>query len=535
MKTKYRVGLLTAPYSSTARTVREHIESISEFSKHKISILVISGEKIEFDLDKFDALILHYSLIAFPAGSEKPLSYFAMLQIANFKGPVVAFAQDEQRAVLDRIRFLNGINVKHLFTCVEAKNLEILYPSKTCNFTTTTVLTGYTTTEHESSIYSELPKLSDRKIDVSYRGRIMPEWMGSNGVMKERISKALNYQAEIHPHLKIDSSVNEQKRLYGVKWRQFLLDTKVAVATPSGSSAADLYGKYIEVWANSLLNEGREFPDPIPLDLGVISPRIFEYAASGCLIAITPGQYSGMMIPNFNCVTLNLDASNLKEIIDIAHSSKGESIVRSAFESLILSKHYHYRTMVNELDSVLNSYLIHEPLEIVHEINSVDIEKSKFIFHLKLFIFRLPSFLIAPILRLHKSTFMFITTLSNLRYLMKFLKMCLKFRIDFIHALFSGMYSDFVFIQKLQRYRKEAEIRLVKSATYVGILIIPNQVQDLKIDLLDTYKMNEGAFVKFHLFNTTLRQKELLSFSKYLRKVGIDKPSIILSTIIGDL
>ena len=122
----FRVLLLVAPYENTASTVGEHISSIIKYSKFEITEFRIRNPYADLPLNNFDAIIIHYSLIAFPMRDERPLSIYARQQISTFKGVKVAFVQDEQRAVLDRIEFLNSLGVNHLFSCVENENLEII-------------------------------------------------------------------------------------------------------------------------------------------------------------------------------------------------------------------------------------------------------------------------------------------------------------------------------------------------------------------------------------------------------------------------
>jgi len=346
------IAIITAPHNSQAETVRDSVKCFFEHGNFSYQVLELKrGELIE-DINQFDALILHYSIIAFPYRYYLPISGFAALKIANFGGIKLAFVQDEQRACQERLKFLNNLEINHLFSVANEELFEILYPSNLRKFTVSTVLTGYISRRHLAVASRKVP-LRERKLDVVYRGRKLPEWYGTTGTLKGAIPNIIESDPRMKKYLYSVSSV-EHERIYGEKWMDFLQSGKISIATPSGSDYLDTEGNKVEAWVPNQEKSTKSPSELIRADYQVISPRFFDYVAAGNLIVLTPGHYSKVPIESLYCKTDN-NLENLPEIIAFASSREAQRMVTQMQESILGDVRYRYSHLVEVVESKIVS------------------------------------------------------------------------------------------------------------------------------------------------------------------------------------
>jgi len=229
-----------------------------------------------------------------------------------------------------------------------------MYPPKLRNFTVSTILTGYLPIDLDR--YHQI-EWDSRSTDISYRSRKLPNWVGQLGFIKWDISNRLN-EIKKQENLRINASCKEDDRMYGQEWIDFLCDSKVAVGTESGSSTLDMDGRYLEEWqTESSIGSYREVA-PISANYAAISPRIFEYAAAKCLIALTPGEYSGLLTPGIHYFELQPDLSNFQDLRNLMNNHEERSLmIERCYEDLISSSRFGYEQMVREIDVRIGSYL----------------------------------------------------------------------------------------------------------------------------------------------------------------------------------
>ena len=131
-----------------------------------------------------------------------------------------------------------GIHV--LFTCVRTEEIEKVYPaSKLPGVIRHNVLTGYV---DESLLGLRVPDPATRPIDIGYRARKLPAWLGELGQEKWNIGQRV---AEDAPRfgLTIDIAHREEERLYGQHWIDFMTRCKATLGVESGSSVFDFSGE----------------------------------------------------------------------------------------------------------------------------------------------------------------------------------------------------------------------------------------------------------------------------------------------------
>jgi len=123
-------------------------------------------------------------------------------------------------------------------------------------------------------------------------------------------------------------------------------------------------GRFLEEWQNKTSIGSYFKMEPILANYAAISPRIFEYAAAKCLMALTPGEYSGTLSPGLHYFELQPDFSNFEDLILVMNdSAERNRLIDRSYEDLVLSGNYGYRRMVKEVDRWLEIYL--KPSEIL--------------------------------------------------------------------------------------------------------------------------------------------------------------------------
>lgn len=303
------------------------------------------------DLNRFDALGIHYTLHL-----SEPENYFlnesAISRIATFRGIKCVWLQDEYRRVNALRRTLKRLGVTIIFSLASGQTLEQLYPSSDMpGVRKETVFAGYVPKQSPDAL--NLGKqISERPIDVGYRARRPPYWLGSLGQEKINIGLGFIRHPESHS-LSLDISVDEQDRLYGIEWDSFLRKCKAVLCVESGSSVIDFSGQ-IESSVNMACtaNTNHSFSEIRSLYLAnidglhvinPISPRVFEAAAAGTVMICFPGRYSGLLEPWKHYIPLARDFSNMHEIAETLHNPRLlRKISEAAYQDLILDPRFSY-------------------------------------------------------------------------------------------------------------------------------------------------------------------------------------------------
>ncbi|MBI3746668.1 MAG: hypothetical protein HY264_09170, partial [Chloroflexi bacterium] len=154
----------------------DHIDAIRRWSRYAVYVLPIHGDlPPDLDLEAFDGLLIHYNLVM---TSSWHLSPVARWRIRSFSGVKAAFIQDEYRFVDDTVSVLRTLGVGVLFSCVPTEEIEKVYPRARLPklLRVVNVLTGYVP---DALLDAPVPPYDERPIDVGYRGRRLPAWLGA--------------------------------------------------------------------------------------------------------------------------------------------------------------------------------------------------------------------------------------------------------------------------------------------------------------------------------------------------------------------
>jgi hypothetical protein len=342
-----------------AATVRDHIDSLVAQSQHRIRIISILGDLPRtLDLDHFDAVVVHYSLTCFDN-----LSVSASLRkrLRRFRGLKGIFIQDEHRSVNAAIAAMREIGINVLFTCVPEPEIEKVYPGEELpGVTKINVLTGYVP---EALLSRAVLPYSVRPVDVGYRARKVPFWLGELGQEKYAIGKKFRDDAAAED-LVVDISFREEDRLYGEDWIKFVTSCKAMLGVESGASAFDFTG---EIQRNVDAHARREpgvaferlkqlyFADAEGrIRMNQISPRCFEAAALRTLLIMYEGEYSGRMTPWRHYVPLKKDHSNHTEVVAVLkNQTRAQQIIETAYREVACNPSNTFRAFVDQFDRVI--------------------------------------------------------------------------------------------------------------------------------------------------------------------------------------
>lgn len=351
-----QVLLLCDNRLDTAATVKEHIESLVEFSGHAVRPVSIFGSLPErLILNRFDAVVIHYSLVLC---SEQYVYSTARATLKEYSGLKVVFIQDEYRHVDATVAALKEIEADVLFTCVPEGEIDKVYSAESLpGLRKINTLTGFVP---EHLCERDVLPFGERSVDVGYRSRRVPAWLGGLGQDKWRIGP--RFLEDVPDYgLVCDISNSEEDRLYGDRWVKFLARCKAVLGTESGASVFDFDGS-VQARVNTHIKhhpdvsfeelqrmyfaglEGR-----IPLNQ--ISPRCFEAAALRTLMIMYPGEYSGILTPYRHFIPLAKDHSNMAEVVSIFRNrERCEGIIQAAFEEVALNPRFTFRTFVDSFD-----------------------------------------------------------------------------------------------------------------------------------------------------------------------------------------
>ncbi|NIM97414.1 MAG: hypothetical protein GTO24_04820 [candidate division Zixibacteria bacterium] len=344
-----------------ASTFIDHLDAFINFSQHNFYCLSFLGKlPRKLDLHRFDIIVIHYSVFL-SFSSEYFLNSQSRQRIRDFPGLKVLFVQDEYRGVNAVIENMKSMRIHVLFTCVPDGEIEKVYPSKALpGLRKINTLTGYAP---KALVTRDVLRIKDRPIDVGYRTRKLPYWLGELGYEKIQIAEKFVAHAA-DAGLRLDISYQESRRIYGEKWIDFVSSCKVMLGTESGASVFDFSGELEQIVSRyeqehpeagfAEIQEKFLRPYEGKVRLNQISPRCFEAAALRTAMLLYEGDYSGILKPWRHYIPLNKDFSNIEEVIRILRDDeKLQSIADCAFAEIAQNPEYGYEKFMSDFDRVV--------------------------------------------------------------------------------------------------------------------------------------------------------------------------------------
>ena len=153
----------------------------------------------------------------------------------------IAFFQDEHHYCQERFAFLNTFNVECVYTLLEPRYWDAVYRELTSVKRLVHTLTGYLSADFvERARVFGRPDAA-RTIDIGYRARRLPFYMGRGGQEKSDIADRF-IERSAGSRLVLDIAVGESSRLYGDAWWNFLANCRGVLGVEAGVSVFDLDG-----------------------------------------------------------------------------------------------------------------------------------------------------------------------------------------------------------------------------------------------------------------------------------------------------
>lgn len=344
--------LLCDDRPSHAPNVLEHIRAFPRFSRHDVDLFNPRGlSRSRFlRLADYDVVVVHYTIVPY-------LADWFCEQIADFDALKVQFMQDEYRQVDATTRSMRELGIDLLFSSIPADAVPSVYGSRLPGVDVLPTLTGYVPGNLEGR---SRESLQNRPLDVVYRGRSVPYWLGRLGQDKVLIGREFLARAGA-TDLRCDISWTEADRIYGGAWYRFLRSSRTTLGTESGASIVDFDGSLQERTDSHLRAHPAATFDDLERDIlapfegnaviQAVSPRVFEAAALGTAMVNFPGSYSNVIEPGVHYVPLEKDFSNFDEVVQaIGDGAVLDGMASRAHRDLVESGRYSLETFVRGFD-----------------------------------------------------------------------------------------------------------------------------------------------------------------------------------------
>lgn len=344
-------------------TVFEHLSALSCFSENRIFFVHVRESCSSIvNIARFDAVCVHYSVRLPFDGLSPELS----LALQSFSGLKFLFIQDEYDHTHRAWHWIKFADFQLVFTVVPERGIARVYPpSEFQNTRFVSNLTGYVPITSSGPVDFIPP--SQRSVVVGYRGRPLPVRYGSLGFEKVSIGKIVREYCDQHGIVS-DISWTEESRIYGPAWNEFIKSCRAMLGSESGSNVFDWDGTLqarIDAYLAAHPQAGdtevyEKLVQPIELDglMNQVSPRIFEAIASGTVLVLFEGKYSGVVEPNEHFIPLKKDCSNLEEVFSkLGDARYVDDMAERAYKHVIGSGKFSYQEFVALVDrEVQRSY-----------------------------------------------------------------------------------------------------------------------------------------------------------------------------------
>lgn len=354
--------LTNRPTENTqAATVTEYLDALHKYSAHRVhEVSMLHHFPSQIDLDRFDVVITHYSLSIGPL-LHHYLGPALVEKLKRFHGLKAAFLQDEYREIQSYWKHINELGIELLFSCVPVEEIKKVYPAeKVPHLRVVNVLTGYVP---ERLLKRTVLPVAQRPIDVGYRTRRMPFWLGRLGHEKWFIAQEFDRRAK-DTDLKLDLSTREGERLYGDAWTNFVASCRAVIGVESGASIIDFDGKlehrvedYVAKNPEATFEEiSQKFLVPYEgsLKLHQISPRCFEAAALRTPMVLFEGAYSGVLEPERHFVVLKKDFSNFDHVaFKLRDHASLQAMADRTYEEVAMNPRWSYKSFIQQVDNAL--------------------------------------------------------------------------------------------------------------------------------------------------------------------------------------
>ena len=369
-----RKMLVAYSMSSThVQTTLDYLTAFKHYSGYETTYLHVTHDaQIDLDFGKvgFDVVVHNYCS-RFCFDGYVPDTYRSALK--RFHGLKVLAIQDEYDYTNKLKEAIKEHGFQIVLTCVPQDSLPFVYPrSEFPDVEFVTVFTGYVPEGFASAHRSRL-NLGGRPIVVGYRGRDIGARYGRLGFEKFEIGRRMKEICDARG-VPNDIAMTESSRIYGTAWFDFVGNCRAMLGSESGSNIFDFDGTVQSEHARMAKRLGRppsyaEFSTVVAecekqIDMGQISPRVFECAVMRTPMVLFRGRYSDAIEAETHFIPLELDFSNAVAVLDRLQDIPAlEAMAERAYEHLVASGRFGYRFFIEALVERFESRLakLHGP------------------------------------------------------------------------------------------------------------------------------------------------------------------------------
>jgi hypothetical protein len=313
---------------------------------------------IDFDLAGYDIVFNNYCT-RFCLDGYVSASYREALK--RFNGLKVMAVQDEYDHTNKLKAAIKEYGFQVVLTCVPQDSLEYVYPrAEFPGVEFITVFTGYVPDGFADALLPQKP-LSERPIVLGYRGRDIGPRYGRLGFEKFEIGRRMKEICDANGVVN-DIAMDEGSRIYGMGWFDFIGNCRAMLGSESGSNVFDFDGQVAAKLGAMKQRLGRlptydEFKPVIgrldnEIDMGQISPRVFECAAMRTPMVLFRGRYSDAILPDEHYIPLELDFSNAEDVLRRLNDLPAlQAMSERAYSHIVDSEAFGYRANFSRLRS----------------------------------------------------------------------------------------------------------------------------------------------------------------------------------------
>jgi hypothetical protein len=289
-------------------------------------------------------------------------------KLRDFRGVKIISVQDEYDCTDALKAAISRLGFDIVLTCVPQDSLEYVYPhSQFPDTRFLTVFTGYVPEGFESSRPPLIP-LERRPIPIGYRGRDIGGRYGRLGFDKFEIGRRMR-EICIERGIACDIATDEASRIYGMDWFRFVGDCRAMLGSESGSNVFDFDGSLAARFREMTEASGGippTYAEFLPyvaerdaaIEMGQISPRIFECALMRTPMVLFRGRYSDVIEPDKHYIMLEKDFSNVDDVLARLENLPAlEAMTDRAYRHLVASGAFGYPAFLERVFSAVGDLL----------------------------------------------------------------------------------------------------------------------------------------------------------------------------------
>lgn len=364
MSSTRRALVAYSKWSAFVQTTLDYLNAFKQFSGYDVEFVhATHNALVDFDFDCYD-VVFHSYCARFCIDGYVSDTYRQKLR--TFRGIKVLAVQDEYDRTDTVKAAIKDIGFDIVLTCVPQDSLEYVYPrAEFPGVEFLTVFTGYAPDDIATNRSKPKP-LAERSIPIGYRGRDIGGLYGRLGFEKFEIGRRMKEVCDARG-IKCDIAMDEASRIYGTAWFDFVGDCQAMLGSESGCNVFDFDGSIAKRFHEMTAVNGCVVPSyeqfkpfvaarEAEIEMGQISPRIFECAIMRTPMVLFKGRYSDAIKPDEHYLSLEKDFSNVDQILErLKDIPAAEAMTQRAFDHLVASGAFTYRAFYARVAAAIES------------------------------------------------------------------------------------------------------------------------------------------------------------------------------------